>query len=419
MRKFPFILIAVTYAIALICIINTGCSTSKRSDQSLQDTVCVEESLTTDSDKTVEKLWLDTMMYAAGHSFGYNGDMTMWGGWYYDTIPVGDDIMLKCDSVAPATIKLSLITREVTVNLGSPDAPEVIKNFLNPIERFKRIEKVYEVYVDSAMTEELGNVDYNGYISVITDYLDKEDKNSALINKFICNLAYGRVNSKVKGSHYPASYTYYYPALQSEEEHGEIPGNIDKLADFVIDKTIDKWKRSDCLSPISTPELELAIRAHVDNHNFVTFSKHEYNKEGTGHGMYWQTFHSLDLKNGKELNNNDIFISNTLEKVKSLLFEEMAQDPYYLEWHPAIESADDVSQQIEDWQTRYDGEENQKRKKAFAFNLPKGALTDSGVIFSFQPYEIGAWVAGAFHFTVPYEKLMPYLTTKAKNLIER
>ncbi|MDE7189745.1 MAG: RsiV family protein [Muribaculaceae bacterium] len=39
------------------------------------------------------------------------------------------------------------------------------------------------------------------------------------------------------------------------------------------------------------------------------------------------------------------------------------------------------------------------------------------MMFSFQPYEIDCWAAGAYHFIVPYKKLMPYLTSEAKRLI--
>lgn len=50
-------------------------------------------------------LWIDTIMYAKGHAFGYSGDVSMWGGWFLDTIFVGDDLMLQYDSVGPSSLK--------------------------------------------------------------------------------------------------------------------------------------------------------------------------------------------------------------------------------------------------------------------------------------------------------------------------
>lgn len=141
----------------------------------------------------------------------------------------------------------------------------------------------------------------------------------------------------------------------------------------------------------------MEIRTHISNLKFVTVSLYGYDRIGTGHGMYTETFHTLDISTGKELENNDIFKSNSLEKVKMLLYESMANDPHYIGWNPEIKSAADI----------------ESRK----FDLPQGALTATGVVFSFQPYEIDCWAAGAYHFIVPYEKLMPYLRPEARRLI--
>lgn len=104
------------------------------------------------------KLWVDTVMYANGHSFGYSGDVSMWGGWYFDTIPVGDDIMLTCDSIGPSKLKLSIITRELTVDMRDANAVENIKQFMNPIKNFKRFQKNYEVMLDSVVSPTYGTL---------------------------------------------------------------------------------------------------------------------------------------------------------------------------------------------------------------------------------------------------------------------
>ena len=41
-------------------------------------------------------------------------------------------------------------------------------------------------------------------------------------------------------------------------------------------------------------------------------------------------------------------------------------------------------------------------------------LGQDGVVFSFQPYSLSNFAAGAFHFTVPYKQLEPYFTDQAK-----
>lgn len=65
-----------------------------------------------------------------------------------------------------------------------------------------------------------------------------------------------------------------------------------------------------------------------------------------------------------------------------------------------------------------EGTEWEEPERDVKFELPDGSLTDSGVVFSFQPYEIDCWAAGAYHFIVPYKKLLPYMTPKARRLID-
>lgn len=107
-------------------------------------------------DESADELWVDTVAYANGHSFGYSGDVTEWGGWYFDTIPVGDDIMLSYDSVGPSSVKLGLVTRELIVDLNDSDSPDKIKQFLNPLAGFRRFQNDYEEVLDSVVDEEYG-----------------------------------------------------------------------------------------------------------------------------------------------------------------------------------------------------------------------------------------------------------------------
>ncbi len=98
----------------------------------------------------------------------------------------------------------------------------------------------------------------------------------------------------------------------------------------------------------------------------------------------------------------------------------MATDARYTRSQDSV-TASDVESMIASWRTPIDammGTECGETEREFVFVLPEGALTDSGVLFSFQPYEIDCWAAGAYHFIVPYKKLMPFLTNKAKALIQ-
>ncbi|MCM1141562.1 MAG: RsiV family protein [Muribaculum sp.] len=372
-----------------------------------------------DDEEYEQKLWIDTIMCASGHSFGYSGDVTMWGGWYYDTIPVGDNPMLSYDSVGPSSLRLSLITHDITVDLGDPKALEKIKNFLAPFDGFKRFHQDYEETLDSIVDEEY-TLKCTGYYSFTADYADSCIQNAGLINKFLCDLTGISKSETAKVPGLAAFYAGFNPKKCYRPVYTGNIDNIKGLSDFLANKAFENWKRSGDTDESSNAE-KLELRLHVHNHKFVTYGIYEYDRIGIGHGMYTESFSSLDLSTGKAMFNCDIFKSNSLDKVKKLLFEAMFNDKRYREWNQNLESPEDVEARIEGWQSPsaiLEGTEWEEPKREVTFELPEGALTESGVVFSFQPYGIGCWAEGAYHFIVPYGKLRPYLTSHANKLID-
>lgn len=383
--------------------------------QPVADTVSDDQSVLEENSMS----WIDTVMYSKGHAFGYSGDVSKWGGWYFDTVCVGDDQMLTYDSVGPSSLKLSLVTREIIVDLGDADVIDKIQRFMNPIDGFKRFRKRYEECLDSVYDEEYGLNKYKGVFSFVVDYPDSCNDNAGKINRFIYELIGISESEKAKVPGLSASYAGF---KQTKNYRRVYTGNTDdmqKLSAFLAHRTFENWKRGGDFGMVSS-DATLAIRLHIANQRYITFSKYEYDREGIGHGMYTETFHTFDLKTGNKLSNRDIFKSQSLNRVKMRLFEIMAKDLHYVAWHGESLSATDIGSLIEAWQSPssiLEGSEWEEPKREFKFELPEGALTDSGIIFSFQPYEIDCWAAGAYHFIVPYVKLMPYLTPEAKKLI--
>lgn len=364
-----------------------------------------------ESDAEGDDLWIDTIMCAKGHSFGYSGDVSMWDGWYFDTIRVGDDIMLKYDSVGPSTLKLSLATREFIVDLGDVDVLGKIKSFLNPIDEFMRFQKSYEECLDSVIVEDYGTMRCMGYFSFTADYADPRKENAEKINRFVCDLVDISESERAKVPALSAMYAGFNPTKYYNPGYTGGVHDMTNLSDFAANRTFENWKRGGETNE-SSNGARLDIRSHIANSKFVTLSKFEYSRVGIGHGMYTETFHTLDLTSGKELSNKDIFKPNALDEVKMKLFEVMANDARYIEWNPEVKSSRDVEPRIKSWQSPdplLNDTEWEEPEREFKFVLPEGALTDSGVVFSFQPYEIDCWAAGAYHFIVPYEKLKPYL----------
>ena len=52
--------------------------------------------------------------------------------------------------------------------------------------------------------------------------------------------------------------------------------------------------------------------------------------------------------------------------------------------------------------------------------LPKHTpyITEEGVVFTYQPYEISFYAAGAPTFTVPLSEMKPFLTQTALKMLE-
>lgn len=409
---------ALIIAISAICLVifadcRQSVSTRKNPEQS--EASAGDESEMSES----EKLWIDTVMFADGHSFGYSGDVSMWDGWYFDTIRVGDDIMLTYDSIGPARLKLGLITRNLIIDMGDPNAPDLIKHFLAPINGFQRFSKQYEVCIDSVFDEKYGLLKSLGYITFVIDYADSCLNNATEINRFISEMMEKSDNSKVNVPALTAFYIGHKTSNASEKEYS-MADNMNRLCELAKDDIIEEWRTEDDLPYLGICARTIEIRAHIANSRFITFSIYDYDRTGTGHGMYTESFTSYDLEGRIELTNNDIFKPNTSDKVKMLLLETMAKDSKYSAWHPGVKTAKDIESIIEGWQSPdpiLNGTEWEEPERESNFELPECALTNEGAVFSFQPYEIDCWAAGSYHFIVPYSKLMPYLSPKAKKLI--
>lgn len=429
MRKLLTIIAVTVIAVAVFMIVNRQEREESELSPSLPpvtDTV-PEKQTTPDTVTYIQPeleddsiLRIDTIMYAKGHSFGYSGDVSEWEGWYFDTIYVGDDHLLHYDSVGPSTLKLSLVTNELAVDLGSPYARRKIKKFLNPIDGFKRFRKSYTENLDSVTDDENNTMIFTGDFTFIVDYADTCRENAELINRLLCSITNTSELDNTHISKLSAFYAGYNTEKNSISDYTGNTMDIVAFSDFVADNTFNNWKEVGLCGFGAKTTGVLDIRARVANQKYVTYSKYEYNQVGCGHGMYTQTFHTFDLENEKELKNKDIFKSHSLDKVKMKLFEVMAKDAHYQQWNGDDKTAAEIESLIEEWQSPsplLKGTEWEEPEGEFKFVLPQGALTKTGVVFSFQPYEINCWAAGAFHFVVPYKKLMPYLTPEAKRLI--
>lgn len=145
-------------------------------------------------------------------------------------------------------------------------------------------------------------------------------------------------------------------------------------------------------------ELYLPVAMYTDR--FVTYTKFSMKYEGGLHGIYSERFVSYDYVHKQEINYDYLFRDGSKADVVKILLEEVQKSPRYKEWNPDVKSEVIIK--------------DSKGHPTGKFKLPQPGLTKEGVVFSFQPYAISCFAAGVFHFTIPYERLAPYLTDKAK-----
>lgn len=142
------------------------------------------------------------------------------------------------------------------------------------------------------------------------------------------------------------------------------------------------------------------LRARVANDRFVTYRIYANNYAGGAHGMYFVNLVSYDLVNKEAINNKYLFKKGSEKDIENLLLEAMLNDKNWNEWHPEDKTKSDIKERLKkDWTE---------------FFIPEAGLTEDGLMFSFQPYEIDCFAAGCLHFTLPYSAVKPYLTEKAK-----
>lgn len=144
----------------------------------------------------------------------------------------------------------------------------------------------------------------------------------------------------------------------------------------------------------------LCLKAYVKNNRFVTFQQYTHDYYGGAHGYYTERLVSFDPIHKKEIDYKYMFKDNCMEDIIALLKEEACKSPNYQEWKPNIDEFVCVKDEDD--------------KPTGLYRLPHPGLSNEGVVFSFQPYEISCFAAGTFHFTIPYERLRPYLTDKAR-----
>lgn len=121
--------------------------------------------------------------------------------------------------------------------------------------------------------------------------------------------------------------------------------------------------------------------------NTLSYIIHRYDYTGGAHGMNTDSCYTIMLNNGKILKQEDLFDENALDQVASLIIKHIAKD-------------NNVSQAEELEELGY-----------FSVKeiYPNGNfyITDKGITWSYNPYDIAAYALGSIKTTIPFAELKP------------
>ena len=144
----------------------------------------------------------------------------------------------------------------------------------------------------------------------------------------------------------------------------------------------------------------LYLQARVFNNRFVTYQQYTNDYNGGAHGYYTERLISFDHVHNQEIDYKYLFKPESEKELLNILLEEAKKTHQYSEWYPQI--TDGVVDMDEDG------------NPTGGYSFPRPGLSDEGLVFSFQPYDISCFAAGTFHFTIPYWRVRHLLTSRGK-----
>ena len=142
-----------------------------------------------------------------------------------------------------------------------------------------------------------------------------------------------------------------------------------------------------------------SLRARRLTDRYVSYQEYTNCYGGGAHGFFTEKLISYDYVHRREIDVDYLFKPQALKEVASVLLKEAENTFSYQHWEPNLKSF---------------LEKDEDGKKLDGVRLPNPGLAKEGFVFSFQPYEIGPFAAGTFHFTVPYGKVKHCMTDQAK-----
>lgn len=316
------------------------------------------------------------------------------GGYEYNPL-------IDFDSVGPSLVYCNYITRDTIIDINHPDAVKNFNRFAGPIQGFESIKKDYEEILSPPGICGDSITPPTGKISISLDFATVDVANADEINRIICSLAENAVNDATESD--------ADPKLQSD-----ISKSINFI-DTLAQRWFDDWKKN--IDPEDAYyqcfDADVKISVQVCNPRFLTLLCRFYQRMSIYSYDYYEMLYTFDLKTGKLLTLNDILLTENIDDITKELQHVIANDSRYNKVVENARSGEYTDSEGIDYGYKKIEEIGIKENPDY----PTVSLSDKGVIFTFGRGYISFNIYGCFHFTVPYDRLMSYLTPEAKKLI--
>ncbi len=168
---------------------------------------------------------------------------------------------------------------------------------------------------------------------------------------------------------------------------------IKQMGETMMQNFFDSYKKAESQFQYTDTR---SILVYEKTDKYLTYEDYFYGFKGGAHGMYAIRFVSYDLEKNAPVTYNSLFKDDCEEQVRELIYESIAADDDYMAAHK-LTSLSQVKSYIN------------SNLYGMPLPIPKPGLLKSGVVFCYQPYDIGPYVDGALQVVVPYDKLSDLL----------
>ena len=168
------------------------------------------------------------------------------------------------------------------------------------------------------------------------------------------------------------------------------------------DTTLTEAMRRQIMQDTPQWEYESKITKEFETPKYIVFLHQTYEYMGGAHGgMGGMGYMTFNRSNGKKVTN--FFIKDAAEKMQGLLKKGLKE--YFGEAGAPIKTDKELMEQL------------QIEGNVIPLPVQEPYPSATGLIFTYQQYEIACYAAGMPSFTIPYEQAMPYLTDELKALV--